>query len=151
MLELVTVMVIAGVLAAVAIPRLVGRTTFDTRGYADQVRAALQFAQSVAVAQRRNVCASFAATGLTSMTRAGAEGAGTPCATPVNNPTTGAAFALPAPSGVSITSPPVTVIFDALGQSVDAAGTPLPGTTTVTVAGNFTTAITVAGTTGYVQ
>ena len=45
--ELVIVMIITGILAVVAIARFSGRVTFDTRAYADQVRSALQYAQSV--------------------------------------------------------------------------------------------------------
>jgi len=53
--ELILVMVIAGILAAVAVPRMVGRAGFDTRGFADQLAATVRFAQKLAVAQRRDV------------------------------------------------------------------------------------------------
>ncbi len=32
MVELILVMVVAGILAAVAVPRMIGRNSFDTRG-----------------------------------------------------------------------------------------------------------------------
>jgi MSHA pilin protein MshC len=40
---------------AVAVPRMIGRTSFDTRGFADQLTATTRFAQKLAVAQRRDV------------------------------------------------------------------------------------------------
>ena len=52
MVELILVIVIAGILATVAVPRLVGRNSFDTRGFADQLAATVRFAQKLAVAQR---------------------------------------------------------------------------------------------------
>lgn len=55
MVELILVMVIAGILAAVAVPRMIGRNSFDTRGFADQLGATVRFAQKLAVAQRRDV------------------------------------------------------------------------------------------------
>ena len=55
LVELILVMVIAGILAAVAVPRLIGRNSFDTRGFADQLAATARFAQKLAIAQRRDV------------------------------------------------------------------------------------------------
>jgi len=52
MVELILVMVIAGILAAVAVPRLVGKNSFDTRGFTDQLAATVRFAQKLAIAQR---------------------------------------------------------------------------------------------------
>ena len=62
--ELVMVLVIVSVLAVAAMPAMFGRLTFDTRRFADQVRAAMQYAQKVAVAQRRNVCVTVTANSL---------------------------------------------------------------------------------------
>lgn len=59
MVELITVIVIVGVLAAVAAPRFFDRGTFDSRGFHDQVISTLRYAQKAAIAQRRLVCVSF--------------------------------------------------------------------------------------------
>ncbi|MFP5411148.1 MAG: Tfp pilus assembly protein FimT/FimU, partial [Gammaproteobacteria bacterium] len=61
LVELLLVMVIAGILAAVAVPRLTQRSAFDTRGFADQLAASVRFAQKLAIAQRREVHVQFAA------------------------------------------------------------------------------------------
>lgn len=52
LVELIVVMVIIGILAVVALPRFFDRNTFDERGTADQVKAALRYTQKVAIAQR---------------------------------------------------------------------------------------------------
>jgi len=50
LIELVTVLVILGILAGIAGPHFFNQTTFTQRGYADEVAAALRFAQKAAVA-----------------------------------------------------------------------------------------------------
>ncbi len=59
LVELIVVMIIIGVLAVAALPRFFDRQTFDARGFADATQAMLRYAQKAAIAQRRNVCASF--------------------------------------------------------------------------------------------
>ena len=50
LVELVTSIVIIGILAAAIEPKFIGNQTFSERGYADEVAAALRYAQAVAVA-----------------------------------------------------------------------------------------------------
>lgn len=57
--ELVTVLVIAGILAAMVMPRFFDVSAFRQRGFADEVRASLRLAQKTAIAQRRFVCVAF--------------------------------------------------------------------------------------------
>ncbi|UCV27514.1 GspH/FimT family pseudopilin [Ferribacterium limneticum] len=59
LVELVVVIVLLGIIAAVAIPRWQGGSGFEERGLRDQVVAALRYAQKSAVAARRTVCVSF--------------------------------------------------------------------------------------------
>lgn len=148
LVELVVIIVLIGILSAVAIPRLAGRTTFDTRGYADQVLGALQYAQKAAVAERRNVCVAVAV-GSVSLTKAAS--AGVACSINLIDPTTGAAFNVAAPTGVTLAPSLSPVIFDALGQNVDATGAPRTADVTVTVNGDFSTTITVEKVTGYAR
>lgn len=60
-IELIVVVVIAGVLAAVVLPRWRGGTGFEERGFRDQVLAGLRHAQKVAVGARRTARADFSA------------------------------------------------------------------------------------------
>ncbi|HEX9395859.1 MAG TPA: type II secretion system protein [Burkholderiales bacterium] len=63
--ELVTVLIIAGVIAAVALPRFAA-TTYgeDELRLYDQTFAALRYAQRVATTMQRNVCVTFTSTQL---------------------------------------------------------------------------------------
>jgi MSHA pilin protein MshC len=57
MVELITVMVVIGILAAIAIPRITGSDIFTSNVYRNEVASALRHAQKSAVSHRRLVCA----------------------------------------------------------------------------------------------
>lgn len=82
LIELVLVIIIVGVLAAVAAPRLRGTSGFEDRGFYDETIAALRYAQKSAIAQRRLVCVTFAAKSLTLTIATAPPPAGT-CNTPL--------------------------------------------------------------------
>jgi len=84
LVELIAVMVVIGILAVAALPRFFDRNVFEARGFLDETRALLRYAQKTAVAQRRTVCVAFA-TGGVALTIAGAAGA-TVCDTPLALP-----------------------------------------------------------------
>ena len=139
LIELITVMVIVGILAVFAAPRMFAANVFKSRGFADQVLATLHYAQKIAIAQRRNVCVALTSSTI-SLTIANTSGAGVAC---------GPALALPAGGG-AITSPSTSITltytsssfnFDALGKT--------PVTQTITVYGE--TPIIVEAETGYVH
>lgn len=65
MVELIMVMVLIGVLAAIGVPRLVGDNTFAAATFGDEVASALRGAQKTAVARRRLVCASVGGSAVT--------------------------------------------------------------------------------------
>lgn len=60
LIEMIVVMIILGILAAVAVGKMDFKDTFNQKGVRDKAVGALQFARKAAVAQRRNVCVSFA-------------------------------------------------------------------------------------------
>jgi len=84
LVELIAVMVVIGILAVAALPRFFDQNVFEARGFLDETRALLRYAQKTAVAQRRTVCVAFAANG-TALTIAGAAGANA-CNTPLALP-----------------------------------------------------------------
>lgn len=57
MIELIVVMVLTGIVAAVAVPKLMGNNAYTALALHDQVQAAMRSAQKTAVARRRVVCA----------------------------------------------------------------------------------------------
>lgn len=145
LIELIMVMVMLGVLAVFAAPRILNRNDFEARGFHDQTLGVLRFAQKTAIAQRRSVCIAFTANSVT-LTIANAEAIAN-CAVPLNGPT-GLAV-LTAPANVTYTIPiPVAFRFDGLGQPLTGANTAAPRLIQVV---NATPAITVEAATGYVH
>ena len=59
LIELVMVLVLAGVLAVFAAPRLFSTGDFNARGFQDETLSLLRYAQKAAIAQRRTVCVTF--------------------------------------------------------------------------------------------
>ncbi|NYE60460.1 MSHA pilin protein MshC [Duganella sp. 1224] len=53
--ELVTVIVVVGILGAIGAARFFDNTAFENRAYADQVRSLLRYAQKMAIAQNRSI------------------------------------------------------------------------------------------------
>lgn len=137
--ELVVVIAITGVLAAVAIPRFVSVDAFASRGFYDEAQSVVRYAQKTAVAWRRAVFVCVAANGVSAGTAAG-------CGVPLTLPATGDALAATAPSGVTL-APAGDFSFDALGRS--SAGVTI--TLTSTVAGDPARQIVVEAETGYVH
>lgn len=57
MIELITVIIVVGIMAAFAVPRFVQKETFDARTFTDQNLNMLRYAQKLAIAQNRPVFA----------------------------------------------------------------------------------------------
>ena len=133
LIELIVVMIVVGIMAVVAVPKFAERSDFDDRGFQDETRALLRYAQKSAVAQRRNVCVALNAGGvaLTIDTDTPADG--------VCNGT----LATPSPprGGNGLVPSVATFMFLPLGDTDKAADI------TATIAG---TTITVDARTGYV-
>lgn len=55
MVELVTVIVVMGVLGAIGVSRFFDNTVFESRAYADQAKAIVRYAQKLAIAHNREV------------------------------------------------------------------------------------------------
>jgi len=55
MVELIIVIVLVGILSALAITRFFDRTVYDTEAATEQLRTILRYGQKVAIAQHRNV------------------------------------------------------------------------------------------------
>jgi MSHA pilin protein MshC len=136
--ELVIVMVIVGVLSAVAVPRLFNQSEFAGRGGRDFLASGLRYAQKSAIALRRNVCVDVAGSTVAA-TIAAAPGSDQPCdaGAALLHPANNLSYADPAnalPGGATVTAS-ASVVFDALGRPLAAPATPLAATMTIAVAG----------------
>ncbi|HEY6825061.1 MAG TPA: GspH/FimT family pseudopilin [Steroidobacteraceae bacterium] len=140
--ELAVVIAIATILSAFAISRI-NTASFDTEGYANQVKAAIRYAQKIAVSQRRNVAVTVSA-GAVSLTYPDAPLSGAP----VHRPPGTDAFTVNKPTSVTLsgTLSGSSVTFSALGKPVAGGGT-------IIVSGGDISpiTITVESETGYVH
>ncbi|AKU21355.1 Tfp pilus assembly protein FimT/FimU [Massilia sp. NR 4-1] len=153
-IELVTVIILLGVLAAIAVPRLLGNTGMAGTVFRSDVVTALRYAQKVAVSHRRLACATL---GSNSVTLAIASAAGaTACDTQLASPdgsaytstNTAITAALSTINGSAVPLPAL-FFFQPNGQiSSDGAGTAF-GIWQITVSGE--TAVRVDGDTGHVE
>lgn len=137
MVELIAVMVIAGVLAAIAIPRIFDNNIFQSRGFYDQVISTLRYAQKVAIAQNRFVCVSFPANNSVTLTY----GTTNACVDGTLVSPSGDPYPL-TNSNATFTVIPTAFSFDALGKPSAAQS--------ITVSG-YASSVTVETETGYVH
>jgi MSHA pilin protein MshC len=134
-IELIMVIVILGVLAVFAAPRLFNTGDFTQRGFHDETLSLLRYAQKTAIAQRRTVCVTINDGGVTlSMFAANPAVGACPTATVLNPPNTPRGG-----TGLAGTS----FAYTPLGSTDQAAAVTL----TITNAAN----ITVEAGTGYVH
>ena len=144
LVELITVMVIVGILAAIAMPRF-SRGTFDNRGFYDNAISTLRYAQKMAISQRRFVCVRFTANSITLTLDPVAPGPGHLVATcpgsqQLTNSSGQTPYIITAPSGVTFTG--------GGNFSFNALGSPTPSRI-ITVTGYG--AISIEAGTGYVH
>ncbi|MFY9316577.1 MAG: GspH/FimT family pseudopilin [Burkholderiales bacterium] len=139
LIELVVVIGIATILAAFAVARI-NTASFDTEGYANQVRAAIRYAQKIAISQRRNVTVTVSASAVSLTYPA-------PISEPVQMPPGTDDFTVGKPSGAAIsgTLSGGSFTFSALGK-------PSAGGTIIVSGGDISPiTITVEAETGYVH
>lgn len=143
MVEVISVMAIIGILAVFAAPRMLDPTGFASRGFYDQVRSLISYAQKIAIAQRRStaqpVYVVVAATTIRVCNNPS-------CTSLVLKPEDGSPLALTTPTGVTL-SPATTFSFTGSGAAS-------PGVTLSVLStgvGDFTRTFVVEAQTGYVH
>ena len=155
--ELIAVIGILGIVAAVALPRYFSSRGFESRAFYDQCQAVVRYAQKVAIAQRRNVYVDIASnrigvcydSGCTNhvpppanylqfIPRGSANAQSSNCGNDANWLCAGA------PDGSAL-SPAANFSFDGLGRSN------LGALLTVTVTGEMNRVFNVERDTGYVH
>ena len=117
MVELVIVIMIAGILSFMAIGRLNDTGEVNAHGFAEQIASTVRFAQEAAVAQRRLMYVNVnAGSGLVDVCLDSSNACAQPLAAPG-----GGNVAAQAPGGVVLTTNTAQFSFDGLGQPSVAA------------------------------
>lgn len=149
MVELVMVIILASILAAVALPKLDIATNIRDDIWRDGLLSGLRYAQKTAVSHRRLVCATVADTQVT-LQIASANPA-TACDTDLTGPSGAGVFARSGSGSTKTTvSPAGIVYFQPDGRvTTDGAGTTV-ASRTLTITG-VATAISIVGETGYAE
>jgi MSHA pilin protein MshC len=171
MVELVVVIVITGILGAIAATRFFDKPTFDAAAYAEQTRALLRYAQKNAIAQNRPVFVVIASkrialcynyqsdascTGSNRVLAPGGSNSGAAATVSACAAATWLCEGTPASLALTVTPAATYFYFDALGRpyaSGDSAGaaTSTFASTTLRVTGDGrNTDIVVNAETGYV-
>lgn len=148
LVELITVIVILGIISAVAVPRFFDRNTFQSRGFYDQVISTLRYAQKTAVAQRRFVCISFTSNRSIKLTYdstppGAAHTAATCPGLDLTSPTGQTPYIVTSPTADVTLSGYSDFNFDALGRASPSQS--------ITVSGYTTPPVAVVAETGYVH
>lgn len=137
--ELVVVIVLLGILAAVAVPRMAGLSDYRALEFRDRTVSALRYAQKTATSHRRRVCVAFTADSVTLTIASAPSAAG--CDTNLNLPGTATnVLTSPDPANVSFASGHVAFAFLPDGTGADR---------TIAIAGQDN--IVVVGKTGLVR
>lgn len=140
LVELVTVILLLGILSAVALPRFFDATAFNSRGFYDEMAGAARYAQKLAVASGCDVQLSISGGSYSLFQRQSCNHSSV-FNRAVLQPAGSGAFTGSAPSGITLSSSSSSVIFDALGRAT-------PGGVTVTVDDR---SFTIVGESGYVD
>jgi MSHA pilin protein MshC len=134
LVELIMVIVITGILAAVVGPRFFDRQVFDDRLFYEESLAAVRYGQKLAVASGCRTQASLSSAGYR-LRQAANCNAGT-YTLEVIGPDGASTFAnLQVPNGVTVTPTNFPVIFDSEGRPLGGAASAVIGSFTISVAG----------------
>ena len=148
LIELVTVIVLLGILSVFVAPRMLNMAAVDARGLQDETLSFLRYAQKSAVAQRRVVCVAFTSRSVT--LHIGAASGLASCDTPLRGPAGDSPGTLTAKRSAGYSVVPADFNFNGLGQPVDASGMVL-ATRQILQVNNVNGPLTVEAVTGYVH
>ncbi len=152
LVEIVMVMVIVGILSAIAAPRFFALSSYQTMVFYDEVLNTIRYARKLAVASGQHYQISFTSNTITLQKRI----EGSTCTTGttfqgVNDPANRSnTYVKTAPGSVTVTtSANWPIYFDGLGQAFQASNCTVITTGTVSITGGNT--LTLVGPTGFIK
>ena len=120
LVELIVIILLLGILSAVAIPRFFDLRVFQQRGFFDETVSAVRYAQKLAVGSGCDVQVTLGSAGYSLRQRSSCDTTSA-FTLVVPHPSKGSAFAAAPPAGVSLSA--ATIVFTPLGQAVNTART----------------------------
>ena len=159
LVELIIIIIILGILSAVALPRFFRPADFEARFAVDHLKIAMQYAQKRAVNGGCQTQFELSTTGSETVYTLNSDticdNSGTSSfSTPIKHPTDGGDFIVTLPSEVTITSPPTTITlrFMTNGTVKDAAGILIVDPLSIQIQqGSIPRIIKVFGSTGVIE
>lgn len=148
LIELIMVIVILGVLAVYAAPRVFNNNDFKARGFHDASLSVLRYAQKTAIAQRRTVCVTF--TSNNASLRIASAATVTGCDTNLVGPRGDSPGKVTDKPSAIYASIPAEIRFDGLGQPLDNTGALIATARTINVSDSGKI-IAIEPATGYVH
>ncbi len=125
LVELITTLILLGILALVAVPRFFDRRDYDARAFLDQTAAMLRYAQKAAIAKRRSVCVEFTANSVQLRVKSN-EGDGA-CDADLAGPAGDAPYTVTAHGSVAFAPVPANLRFTAEGRPTSGASITIGG------------------------
>lgn len=150
--ELVTVIVLIGIISLIAIPRFFNRTPFEESGYFQTTLSAVRYAQKLALTSGCDIRVTINNAGFQldqwNNGTACDAGLGGSALSPVTRPGSSDTFAEAPPAGVTISLPYLTIYFDGVGRPHYAGGALLTSPEDVDIGGRT---LTIENETGYTR
>jgi MSHA pilin protein MshC len=146
LVELVVVLVLVGILAVFALPKMMDLNTIEARSFGAELQSMVMHANRQAIAQRKPIRVTFSTTGA-----ALSYVSGSTLVIPVIDPSTGTAYSLTCPTKIpNCLTTTGNVIFNA-NNSGRALTSSLAPIVVNIVASGYTTQFTIENETGYVH
>lgn len=124
LVELISIIVMAGMLYVFAVPRMPDAKAIVALGFQDETLSFLRFAQKSAIAQRRLVCVEF--TGNSALLSVSASPETHSCDSPLKGPSGEIPGVIRGKENAAYDIAPLNFNFDGLGRPIDSAGAAMP-------------------------
>ena len=146
LIELVVVLVLVGILAVVALPKMLDQSSIEARSYSARLQSIVMHANRQAIAQRKPIRVTFSTTGASLSYVSGSA-----LLVPMIDPTNGAAYSSACPPKIpNCLTSTGDVVFNANNSGRTVTSSLQPLVVNVVIPG-YTTQFTIENETGYIH